>query len=170
MLLSSQVVWHVNRVFLVRLASALPSLCLGRWDLLLLHLGHLDVLLLLHLLRVLLLHLLLHLHVCHHRWLVVLVVRGILAQWFSLSIVLIVHLWHDTQHLIALHLEVCLLGFLDLAVYSVDLELVRLYLGLIILQLSNHFLQLLAPFLQVLLVYYKFLGYFFATLLREYVL
>ena len=95
---------------------------------------------------------------------------AILPHWFSLSVVFVVHLGYYTQSFIPLHLEVRLFRLLDLVVYSVNLELVRLHLGLVVLQLGDHFLQLLAPFLQVLLVHHQFFSDFFATLLGEDVL
>ena len=114
--------------FLIRLLCTRPSISSHCWILLLLHLSHLNILLLLHLLRVLLLlHLLLCLHVLHHLWLLILVISlAIMAHRLSLTIVFVVHLWDDSENLLALHLEVSLLCFFDLVIHSIDFKLVCL--------------------------------------------
>ena len=142
--------------------------------LLLLHLGsHCHILLLLHLLLLQLL-LVVFLLVLHHLSLSILVVRllawvhAILAH--ALSFIFTVHLWHYTKCLLALELEVCVLGLLNLTVDTVDLKLVGLDLRLVVLKFGHHLLELLASLFKVLLVDNKFLGDFCATLLGQDVL
>ena len=105
--------------------------------LLLLHLGsHCHILLLLHLLLLQLL-LVVFLLVLHHLSLSILVV-GLLAWVHALlthtfPFILTVHLWNNSKCLLALELEVRVLGLLDLTVDTVDLELVGLDLRLVVL-------------------------------------
>ena len=104
--------------------------------LLLLHLGsHCHILLLLHLLLLQLL-MVVFLLLWQHLRLSVLVVR--LLAWvhafvthtlvFSFLCILVIHLRHDAERLLALELEVGILSLLDLTVDSVDLKLVGLHL------------------------------------------
>lgn len=68
------------------------------------------------------------------------------------------------------HLEVSVLGSLNLTINSVNFKLVGMNLTLVVLELSNHFLKLFGALLQVLLVNNKLLSDFRATLLGQNVL
>ena len=68
------------------------------------------------------------------------------------------------------HLEVSVLGSLNLTINSVNFKLVGVDLTLVVLELSNHFLKLFGALLQVLLVNNKLLSDFRATLLGQNVL
>ena len=72
----------------------------------------------------------LRIHTRHHLALVILIIwLAILA----LTIVFFIHLWYNTENLLTFELEVSVLGLLNLAVDSIDFELVSLYLRLIVL-------------------------------------
>lgn len=144
--------------------------------LLLLHLGsHCHILLLLHLLLLQLL-LVVFLLVWHHLRLSVLVVRllawvhALLTHALVFPCIFVVHLWHNAECLLALELEVRVLGLLNLTVDTIDLELVGLDLRLVVLKFGDHLLELLASLLEVLLVDNELLGDFWATLLGQDVL
>lgn len=68
------------------------------------------------------------------------------------------------------HLEVSVLGSLNLTINSVNFKLIGMDLTLVVLELSNHFLKLFGALLQVLLVNNELLSDFRATLLGQNVL
>lgn len=68
------------------------------------------------------------------------------------------------------HLEVSVLGSLNLTINSVNFKLVGVDLTLVVLELSNHFLKLFGALLQVLLVNNELLSDFRATLLGQNIL
>ena len=65
------------------------------------------------------------------------------------------------------HLEVDILGLLDLSIDSIDLKLVSMHLCLIVFQLSTHLLELSSTLLEIILVQAKFLCHIRSTLLGE---
>ena len=76
----------------------------------------------------------------------------------------------DRAKLVLAHLEVDILQLLDLAVDSIDLDLVSVYLGLVVLQLCDHLLELLSALFEVRLVLVQFLVDIWTALLRENIL
>lgn len=75
------------------------------------------------------------------------------------------HLGNHAHLLLPHHLEVSVLGSLDLTIDSVNLKLIGMHLTLVILEFSNHFLKLLGAFLEVLLVLDELLSHFRPALL-----
>ena len=65
------------------------------------------------------------------------------------------------------HLEVDILGLLDLSIDSFNLELVGMHLRLIVFQLGTHLFELSSTFLEIILVQAELLCHVRTTLLGE---
>ena len=83
----------------------------------------------------------------------------------AIIVILLIHLIDLAHRLLVLHLEICLLRFLDLPINPINLKLVGLDLGLVVFKFEHHLFELLAPLFEVLLVYDQFLSNLGATLL-----
>jgi len=99
---------------------------------------------------------------------VLLLLHGLLVMATHLHVFR--HLGNHAHLLLSHHLEVSVLGSLDLTIDSVNLKLIGVNLTLVILELSDHLLKLLGALLQVLLVLDKLLSDFRPTLLGQNVL
>ena len=76
----------------------------------------------------------------------------------------------NCSKLVLAHLEVDILQLLDLAVDSVDLDLVGVHLGLVILKFCYHLLQLLSALFKIRLVLAQLLVDVWAALFSENIL
>jgi hypothetical protein len=109
--------------------------------------------------------------------LLLLLVVLLLLVLLLLHLLLLAHAFHVFRHLrdhahllLPHHLEVSVLGSLNLTINSVDFKLIGVNLTLVVLEFSNHLLKLLGALLQVLLVNDELLGDFGTTLFGQNIL